>query len=348
MDPEPDPSDPLELDDEVDLADLEGGSIPPEPLPPFQFDGADVPMAAAIIDAAFATNLDGFLAASAVTDAAAARGLPKDSPLVRELVLASSYPLRLERAGRVGCSLGPAAGEGTAAWPPAIKSVEEPVVELWRALAGTATEPAAVARFEDLLFCRRDGNGLAHATRAAEAYLDALQGDDVDMDAVEAIVRAWTLARSVRHEVLENRIRVTLADIAEDVLTNMPGERPGIVLPMLGALAEGPVGADKTRKPDPIDVDDLLTRAAAVFSRGHLASEVAGYRRARTQQPADHELIARDEVAAYFREAEGAAAPAVRMHHLEAAARVARARGRRSSSARRHRKCRVSSRPSSG
>lgn len=327
VDAAPDPSDSLEVDDEVDLAEVDGEPIPPEPLVAYQFDAADVSVAVAVVDAAFATNLDGFLAASAITDAASAHNLPKDSPLVRELVLAASYQLHHEPPGRPGCSLGPAAGEGAAAWPPPIRSVEQPVVELWRALASAVTEPAAIARFEDLLFCRRDGNGLAHATRAAEAYLDAAQGDDMDMDAVEAIVRAWTLARSVRQEVLEGRIRERLAEVADDVLTNLPGERPGVVLPMLGALAEGPLRADQTRKPDPINVDDLLTRAAAVFSRGHIATEVARYRRARTQQAADHELIARDEVAAYFREAEGAATPAVRMHHLEAAARVARGRG---------------------
>jgi hypothetical protein len=210
MDAAPDPtSDSLDLDDEEDLLKADGD--PPPPPAPYQFDPADVAVATTVVDAAFAKTLDGYFAASAITEAAAAHNLTKDSPLVRKLVLAASYPLRLERGGRPGCNLEPAAGEGAASWPPAIRSVEQPVVELWRAVAATATAPAAVARFEDLLFCRRDGNGLARATRAAEAYLDAADRGDLNMDAVEAIVRAWTLARSVRQEALEARIRKKLA-----------------------------------------------------------------------------------------------------------------------------------------
>jgi hypothetical protein len=246
---------------------------------------------------------------------------------VRELVQAASYPLRLERSGRPGCELGPAAEEGTAPWPPTIHSVKPPVVELWRALASTVTAPAAVARFQDLLFCRRDGNGFDRATRAAEAYLHAADRGDLDMDAVEAIVRAWTLARSVRQEALEARTREKLTEIAADFLEHLPGERPGVVLPMLAALAQGPVGADRHGLPDPIEVDKLLERAALAFSRGYLASEVADYRRSRARDQVAFEAIAREEVAAYFREADASATPAVRMFHLEAAAKVARARG---------------------
>jgi hypothetical protein len=201
------------------------------------------------------------------------------------------------------------------------------VVELWRALASTVTAPAAVARFQDLLFCRRDGSGFDHATRAAEAYLHAADRGDLDMDAVEAIVRAWTLARSVRQEALEARIREKLTEIAADLLEHLPGERPGVVLPMLAALAQGPVGADRHGLPDPIEVNKLLERAAQSFSRGYLASEVADYRRSRARDQVAFEAIAREEVAAYFREADASATPAVRMFHLEAAAKVARARG---------------------
>lgn len=328
VDAEPQPtSEGFDLDDvEDDLAGVrsEAGSAA-EPNP-YNFDPADVAAAVAVVDAAFEKTLDGYLAASAIQDAAAVQGLPKDSPLVRELVLAASYPLHLERAGRAGCELGPAAGQGDSAWPPAMRSVEEPVVELWRSLASAVTAPAAIARFEDLLFCRRDGNGLARATRAAEAYIEAADRGDRDMDSVEAIIRSWSLARSVKNGVLEAKVRATLAEITNDVLGGLPGERPGVVLPMLGALAERPLH-ERDGTPDPIEVDALLERAAAAFSRGHLGSEIAGYRRSRTDQPEALEAIGRDEVATYFREADASPVPAVRMHHLEAATKAARARG---------------------
>ena len=99
MDAAPDPtSDSLDLDDEEDLLKADGD--PPPPPAPYQFDPADVAVATTVVDAAFAKTLDGYFAASAITEVAAAHNLTKDSPLVRELVLAASYPLRLERGGR--------------------------------------------------------------------------------------------------------------------------------------------------------------------------------------------------------------------------------------------------------
>lgn len=327
MDAESDPTgDEPDLEEEDELAEVgTDAADPPEPVP-YDFAPSDVPAAVAVVNTAFEKTLDGYFAASAIQNAAAAQGLPADNPLVRELALAASYPLHLERAGRAGCELGPAAGGGARAWPPEIRRVEEPVVELWRSVASAVSAPAGIARFEDLLFCRRDGNGLARATRAAEAYLDAADRDDIDMDAIEAVVRAWTLARSVRNAVLEARVRERLAHIANDVLTTLPGERPGVVLPLLGALSVAPLH-ERTGTPDPIDVDALLARAASTFSRGDLGTEIAGYRRSRTEDPAVLEAINQDEVATYFREADASPMPAVRLHHLEAAARVARGRG---------------------
>jgi len=323
---EPDSTDEQTDPDEDDLLldDVEPEAEPE--LVPYAFDASDVATAVAIVDAAFENTLDGFFAANAIRDAASVHGLDPETPMVRELSLAASYPLQLARAGRVGCELRQAAEEGGWAWPPRIRDVEEQVIHLWRAVASNATAPAAIARFEDLLFCRRDGNGLQRATRAAEAYLEAADRGDIDMDAVEAVVRAWTLARSVRHAESEARVRDRMAHISDDVLTNVPGERPGVVLPLLGALAQGPL-SDQEGIPDPIDVDTLLTRAAAAFDRGNIGSEVAGYRRSRTDDPAAAEAINRDEVATYFREAASSTVPAVRMHHLEAAAQTARGRG---------------------
>jgi hypothetical protein len=107
MDAAPDPtSDSLDLDDEEDLLKVDGDAPPPPEPAPYQFDPADVAVATRIVDAAFTKTLDGFLAASAITEAAAAHNLPKDSPLLRELFLAASYPLRLERGGRPGLRAG--------------------------------------------------------------------------------------------------------------------------------------------------------------------------------------------------------------------------------------------------
>jgi hypothetical protein len=143
------------------------------------------------------------------------------------------------------------------------------------------------------------------------------------MDEVDALLRAWTLARSVKEGAVDADVRRRMAEICDTVMDAAPGTRPGVVLPLLRALAQGPlVGLD------PHDVDGLLSRAAAGFRRGYLAEQIAADRRGRAAGNAELlEQIARDEVAAYFAEADDSPNAAVRMHHLNAAARVATARG---------------------
>ncbi|WP_308193230.1 DUF7380 domain-containing protein [Micromonospora trifolii] len=54
---------------------------------------------------------------------------------------------------------------------PAVKDLPEPVIQLWRAVADSVTEPAANGRFHELLWCRRDRGAGLHAACAARAYL---------------------------------------------------------------------------------------------------------------------------------------------------------------------------------
>ncbi|MFJ5543284.1 DUF4209 domain-containing protein [Micromonospora chalcea] len=287
----------------------------------YQFDPMHPAVAGRLLDRACADarhylNIDLALAGAEIPDR-----VPAGEPLRRELLLAFTYQLQLDLNGRDGCRL-VALGDG---WVPPLREVAEPVIRLWRETAATVAAPAAVARLEDLLFCRRDGNGRDRATRAAEAYLTLAGRGDIGVDAVEAVVRAWTLARSVGNHDLEVQVRARMARIVEDLMTRHPGERPGVVVPLLGALAVGPKATARRPTTDPHDVDDLLARAAATLVGNH-ATAIAGFRRRRTNDAATLDLIARDEVAAYQRHAEQAPLPAVRMIRLRDAAQVARDR----------------------
>jgi len=197
-------------------------------------------------------------------------------------------------------------------------------LQLWEAAAGVVTAPAAVARLEDLLFERRAGNGLERARRASTSYLAAIDAAaEFGMGEADALLRAWTLARSVKEPAVEAEVRLRLAQVSAAMMEEEPGSHPGVVLPLLGALAQ-----DSLSNPDPHDVDALLALAASVFQKGYLASEISGYRRGRAAGEAGRlEQIARDEVDAYFKEAKASTNAAARMHHLNAAGRVATDRG---------------------
>lgn len=309
-------------DDEVEVVGE------PAPTAPYVFEPADVATAVELVDVGFADLDHAWGTVRRLTDAAKAKGID-GTALVLELIHAAGHELCREPGGKAGCDLGRDLDHELLGWPRPIAAAPEPALELWRAVAAGATAPAAVARFEDLLFARRDSNGRDRVRRAAAGYLAAVDAaggelEDIDMHGVDALLRVWSLARSVREEDIDDDVRSRMADIVTKVLASMPGARPGAALPLLRALAAGPLRAGT----DPHDVDALLERAATVYQRGDLALQIAADRRSRAAgDAATLEAIARDEVAAYFAEADAAAEAAVRMHHLEAAAQVATKRG---------------------
>ena len=214
----------------------------------YVFDAAEAPVAAAIADAAF-TSIDfGYATVLRIKDAAQAHGVG-DTPLEMELIHAAGHDLQREVDGKPGCELGRAQLDSILRWPRPIAQTPDDVVRLWRAAAAAVTTQAAIARFEDLLFTKRDGNGLERVRRATAAYLAAVDASEtVDMEVIDALLRVWSLARGVREPDIDDEVRRRMADIAMDVMTNTPGAHPGASLPLLSALAAGPVraGADPT------------------------------------------------------------------------------------------------------
>jgi len=142
------------------------------------------------------------------------------------------------------------------------------VLELWRHVAAAATAPAAIARFEDLLFEYKDGNRRGRAERAAEAYLQSAAAQ-FDYDGLEYLVRAWELARRVALPAIHLRARDIMAAHVEAVMSSAPGTLPGVVFPMLGPLAAGPYRPKGTAViADPIDVDAMLQMAVQCTRKG--------------------------------------------------------------------------------
>ncbi|WP_438875030.1 DUF7380 domain-containing protein [Winogradskya humida] len=102
-------------------------------------------------------------------------------------------------------------------------------------MADGATEPATVARFADLLWCRRIPGAGLHAARAARAYLQLAATGDIDMDGMEFLLRAWTLTRRIAATDLDQQTRARLAQVASDVPRRPardPAHRPRCRLPV--------------------------------------------------------------------------------------------------------------------
>ncbi|MEU4338092.1 hypothetical protein AB0F59_26130 [Micromonospora lupini] len=150
----------------------------------------------------------------AVANAPASDELGDVTMLRRELCRALTYSLHHGLGDdEPGCDLN-ADGKGLL---PAVKDLPEPVFQLWRAVADSVTEPAANARFHDLLCCRRDRGAGLHAACAARAYLQLADTGTVDMDAMEFLLRAWTVARRISDADLDHQARTRLGQIIDDM-----------------------------------------------------------------------------------------------------------------------------------
>jgi hypothetical protein len=283
--------------------------------------------AAQLADSAFAAATRSWDVNEHMRALALPAGLDTDGPLGRELFRAASYRLQLDHGGKAGCALRSSPDTEHHAWPPRIGEVEPEVVALWRDVAGLVEQPAAIARFRDLLFERRDGVRREYAASAVRAYLAAARSRSrADLDVAAFLVRAWTLARSVGLWDLLADVQAELQNQAANAMA-CGGAAPGAVLPMIAALAAPAIRRQPPASvPDAAAVDLLLEKAFTTFKDGYLASQIAVMMRARTSDPAVIEQINRREVSAHRAEAASSAALA-RQWHLAHAIEIARARG---------------------
>ena len=117
--------------------------------------------------------------------------------------------------------LRPQTEAGDVAWPPRIADVPTDVVALWRDLADSVQHPAARARFNDLLFERRDGAGRDRAVTAGTAYLAAARSrKEVDLDVTAFLVRTCEFGRKVAARQLLDEVYAELIARADDELSS--------------------------------------------------------------------------------------------------------------------------------
>lgn len=297
---------------------------------PYVHDPAHVADAVALFDAAHAAG-DEWSAASAISAGAAAHGWTLDDPVVRALELSALFRLRVPHGQNpgVGCTLGPQ-HDATTPYPARINDVPDPVVALWRDLAGGCAVPAARARAHDLLFERRDGDIGMHAREAIDAYLELVRSTSLSLLSAAALLRAWELSRRVaaweRHAVVQ---ALLLRSAQTGLATDQP--QPGVVLPLLRAAVEPPrrkqPPAAMAVSPDTPTAEELLEQATVRYPQDYLVREVFGLLRRRATDPAALVALARREVQAHLDEAATGPNGFVRQHRLIGAIDVARDRG---------------------
>ena len=292
----------------------------------YVFNPSIVPVLARLADEACAGMSFLALASSRIHELAAGLSPPVDATAVRELAASFYYRLVLTRgdAPKADARLEPVDNMDWN-WPRPMRMADENVRALWAALAKHVTHPAARSLFSDILFSLRIGNGRDNADRAARGYMDALGGDLEPVHQVEGLVRAWTLARSVGLAELEGQITRRMQEMAVDGVARR--EAPGVVIPLLVALAEPHRRRRATRVADR-EVDELLDQALTVYPDSYLVAEIAALIRKRAGTNSQRAAMAsRAEVEAHLREAGSAEPGLAQMAHLQQAASAARRLG---------------------
>jgi hypothetical protein len=289
-------------------------------LTPYQHDSAVVPALAQLADVA-CEGAEGFLEVGVnVQELAAKPTPPLDPAAVRELVTTFAYHLSVMPLGSAqpGASLVPLDGP---AIPRALNDSDDEVRALWRELAGSVTHPAARARCADILFTLRLANPRDAAEQAAHGYLDLVGGDFRMTEQSHALLRAWTLARSVKLMPLMQQVASVMFDTAQDVLTRQ--DAPHVFVNLLDALT----APQRKKNALPVDprVDDLLDRALLTYTDTHIVAQVA--RLVRRRAVGDDSRIRKAseaEVTAYLNDADRATDGIVIRAHLNNAASRAR------------------------
>ncbi|WP_432195900.1 hypothetical protein [Streptomyces sp. bgisy027] len=308
-------------DHDVNLVDSASRDQPPASgLAPYQHDSAVVPALAQLADVA-CEGAEGFHEVSINVQKIAAKLTPSlDPAAVRELATTFMYHLMVTPLGSAqpGASLVPLDGP---AFPRALNDSDDEVRALWRELTGAVAHPVARARCADIVFALRLANRRDAAEQAARGYLDLVGGSLRMTEQSHALLRAWTLARSVKLVPLAQQVASVMFDTAQDALTRQ--DDPYVFVYLLDALT----APHRKKNAQPVDprVDNLLDRALLTYTDTHIVARVAALvrRRAVGDDPRIRKA-SEAEVMAYLNDADRATDAIVVRTHLNNAASRAR------------------------
>lgn len=304
---------------DIDLDDLEEpeDEVPPPPEP-YVFDEGHGPLAGEIIDAALGGAPDGPDGWGLVEQVLKDRGDATNEALSRELSAIGGRSLSTGKLTDPDTTF-----VADRMWPKPTEATED-VVKLWRAALDNATEPAAIARLEELLIVCRDGDVPARARNAALNYLASTKSPEDDLATCAYLTRAWSIARRFKFTDVEAAV---LDDIEERVTRQKIRAHMGRVMPLVAVLCETPSEPTRTRAQHEL-AERVLADIVAVETMHHIVAAASDLRRRMIVPGPDHDsahtTTRRDELAALRRIADmEGREPMVRQSHLETAAKYA-------------------------
>jgi hypothetical protein len=249
-------------------------------------------------------------------------------PDIGNLISTFDYMLHPSALGvsRPGAELTPLDDERSL-YPVPLKRADEHVHTLWRDLCAVVTHPVALARCHAIMFTLRlpGDNTRRHAEAAAHAYLACVGGSLGPRDQSHGLLRALTIARSMRLTDLEASITAVILDKVEEVITTRTDPRAGVLL--LDAIL-----APQRKKGAPAAPDDravrLLDQVVTAYPHSRLLDQIATVVRARLgKDPARVDRANRALVEALLAEADNATEGALIRVRLNKAASQARQHG---------------------
>ena len=146
-------------------------------------------------------------------------------------------------------------------FPPPVPEVDDEALQVWARAADLSPRALLRARFCDLLWEGRFGEQPVQWAHAAiEGYVDAATaGWGAETDLADGLVRALELTAQLQDKARDGAVTAALVSMA-DAYLRVDERAPGIVIPILNALAARPLNRR------PAELIGLIERATQVYA----------------------------------------------------------------------------------
>jgi len=203
--------------------------------------------------------------------------------------------------------------EGGDSYPPRLEDLQPAVKEYWKELVKLVRAPLAISRLAHLLLETSPKSArVGFARKAAAAYLEVASTSADDLDRLQALRYATSIALAFGLEKVLDSIPDLLRDLALAILAS-DEQKPGVVIPAIELL-------DSLDDPH---ADEVLSSARNKYAKDPYNLEpILNLQRRRTESEDVRREIDRARVKAWI-DLANESEPLVRVLHLETASRLA-------------------------
>lgn len=287
----------------------------------YEFTEDDVTLVVPILEDAAAASDDFASIADKLRELSTDRGILISRELQWELDLLLAFELRQgDTATKI--TLEPVS-TGELTWPRPMDQATEAVRKLWLGLNERVVHPLLVSLLGDVLLSSRVNPKPEMASRTIDGYIAVSQLGEIEpLHQTDGLLRGLALARGYGLAAKESEIRLRIWQVCKTGLANHGS--PGATVPLAEVLAIGPRNGPFTA-PDRTDVADLLEEAHGLYPANQFVIDsVADASRALSVDDPERTRASERQVQAYIDLAQKSDQGIVRMHHLNAAAQLAK------------------------